>query len=147
MNAAPSSHGIESTGIIDAEHQVQIGLVRALCDAIRLGADAEQRRQILEQLIEYSAVHFMSEQLLMRLCSYPEYDDHVLDHDHMTEALQTVAAKEVAGEGDLALNEAEDMLGFLSRHIATRDLRFTEYYLDWSRRAAVPGTKAPELNP
>jgi hemerythrin len=147
MNADPSSHGNESTGIIDAEHRVQIGLVRALCDAIRLGADAEQRRQILEQLIEYSAVHFMSEQLLMRLCSYPEYDDHVLDHDHMTEALQAVAAKEVAGEGDLALNEAEDMLGFLSRHIATRDLRFTEYYLDWARRAADPGTKAPELNP
>jgi hemerythrin len=144
MNADLTSYGAESAGAIDSEHQVQIGLVRALCDAIRSGADAGQTREILDQAVEYSAVHFMSEQLLMRLCSYPDYDDHVLDHDHMMDALRGVAVRQGGADDGLALNEAQDILGFLSRHIAVRDRRFTEYYLDWSRRAAERATSAPE---
>ncbi len=134
MNADLSSQSVQSAGSMDMEHQVQVGLVRALCDAIREG-DARRTREILEQLVEYSAVHFMSEQLLMRLCSYPDYDDHVLDHDHMMDVLHSASARGAEGGQSVALNEAEDMLGFLSRHIATRDTRFAEYYRDWSRGA------------
>jgi hemerythrin len=120
---------------MDTEHQVQVGLVRALCDAIRTGANPRQTREIFDQLVDHSAAHFMSEQLLMRLCSYPDYDDHVLDHDHMMEVLRSVSARQVEGQPSLALTEAEAVLGFLSRHIATRDQRFIEYYLDWTRKA------------
>lgn len=144
MTADLSAYGAESAGTMDTEHQVQVGLVRALCDAIRTGADAGRTREILDQAVEYSAVHFMSEQLLMRLCSYPDYDDHVLDHDHMMEVLRGVAAQQGEGHGSLALNEAQDVLGFLSRHIAVRDRRFTEYYLDWTRKAADRATGAPK---
>ena len=147
MNADLSSYGAESVGAMDSEHQVQIGLVRALCDSIRSGADAGRTREILDQAVDYSAVHFMSEQLLMRLCSYPDFDDHVLDHDHMMEVLRGAVSRQGEGDGGLALEEAQDMLAFLSRHIATRDRRFTEYYLDWSRRAADPATGALEIKP
>jgi hemerythrin len=143
MNADLSAYGAESAGTMDSEHQVQVGLVRALCDAIRTGVSAERTREILDQAVEYSAVHFMSEQLLMRLCSYPDYDDHVLDHDRAMEMLRGVAARQGEAETGLALTEAQDMLGFLSRHIAVRDRRFTEYYLDWSRKAAKPATSGP----
>jgi hemerythrin len=144
MSTDPASYGAESAAGVDAEHQVQTGLVRALCDAVRLGRDLGQVREILDQLLQYSEVHFMSEQLLMRLCSYPDYDDHVLDHDRMTEMLSAVAARHGAGEQMLALREAQDMLAFLSRHIASRDQQFTAYYLDWSRRAADPRTGGPD---
>lgn len=147
MNAALSAYGAESAGAMDAEHQVQTGLVRALCDAIRGGADAAQTREILDQAVEYSAVHFLSEQLLMRLCSYPDYDDHVLDHDHMMDALRKVGTRQGGLDGSVALNEAQDIMSFLSRHIAARDRRFTEYYLDWTRRAADPATSAPDIAP
>jgi hemerythrin len=147
INAALSAYGAESAGAMDAEHQVQTGLVRALCDAIRSGADAAQTREILDQAVEYSAVHFLSEQLLMRLCSYPNYDDHVLDHDHMMDALRKVAIRQGGLDGSEALNEAQDIMSFLSRHIAARDRRFTEYYLDWTRRAADPATSAPDIAP
>lgn len=136
MTASLSSYGTASAGAINSEHQVQVGLLRALCDAIRTGADAKRTREIFDQVVDHSAAHFMSEQLLMRLCSYPDYDDHVLDHDHMMEVLCGAAARLARGDEGLALNEAHDMLVFLSRHIATRDQRFVEYYLDWSRQAA-----------
>jgi hemerythrin len=147
MSATPPSHDAHSADAIDSEHQVQIGLVRALCDAVHSGADSGQTREILDQVVDYSEVHFLSEQMLMRLCSYPEYDDHVLDHDHMMEMLIGVAARHSAGEGALALDEAQGMLGFLSRHIAIRDRRFVEYYVDWSRKTSDSGSRAPEIKP
>lgn len=147
MSADSSAFGSESAGAIDAEHQIQIGLVRALCDAVRSGADARQTRQILEQLVDYSEAHFMSEQLLMRLSSYPDYDDHVLDHDQMMQMLRTVAASNGEDQDALALDQTQNMLSFLSRHIASRDRRFTEHYLEWSRRVADGATSAPDAAP
>lgn len=147
MNTDPASYGAESAAGVDAEHQVQTGLVRALCEAVRLGRDLGQVREILDQLLQYSEVHFMSEQLLMRLCSYPDYDDHVLDHDRMTEMLGAVAARHGSGERALALREAEEMLDFLSRHVASRDQQFTAYYRNWTAGAADPRTGAPDLSP
>ena len=59
----------------DAEHHVQLSLAQTLCEAASTGVDAALAREILDQLVAYSDVHFLSEQLLMRLCSYPDYDD------------------------------------------------------------------------
>lgn len=147
MNNDPASYGEASAAVIDGEHQVQTAMLRALGDALRAGRDATQARALLEQLVEYSDVHFMSEQLLMRMCSYPDYDDHVLDHDRMMEALHGMAARHAASDGALAPGEIDELTQFLLRHIATRDRRFTAYHLDWTRTAGNPGAKAPESAP
>lgn len=143
-----STHDAEPVETIKTEHQLQIGLACALCDAVRSGADAKHTRRILDQLADFSEAHFMSEQLLMRLASYPDYDNHVLDHDHMMEMLRGIAACMAEGTGDLTAGEAQDMLYFLARHISTRDRRFFEYYLDWRQRASETAvTKAPLTEP
>lgn len=134
MNS-PAKPDAETADASETEHQLQVGLALALCDAVRAGADSARAQQILEQLAGYSEAHFMSEQLLMRLAGYPEYDEHVVDHDHMMEVLQGIATSIAEGGGALTAGEAEDMLYFLSRHIATRDRRFAEYHAEWRRQA------------
>lgn len=138
MSSDRASWGEESVAGVDTEHQVQIGLARALCDALRPAGDLGQVREIFDQLVRYSEVHFMSEQLLMRLCSYPGYEEHVLEHDGMTEMLAAIADRHGAGEQILTLDEAQNMVSSLSRHIADRDQRFTAYYRDWARRGNNP---------
>lgn len=147
MDNDPASYGEASAGVIDGEHQVQTAMLRALGDALRSSRDATQVRALLEQLIAYSDVHFMSEQLLMRMCSYPDYDDHVLDHDRTMETLRGMASRHAASDGALAPGEMDELTQFLLRHIATRDRRFTAYYLDWTRMAGDSAAKAPESAP
>jgi hemerythrin len=91
-------------------------------------------------------VHFLSEELLMRLCSYPDYHEHLADHLHALETLRGVAAALGEGEDLLALRTAEDILGFLARHIATRDRNFAAYHLEWTRRAADLARAAPDIH-
>ena len=60
----------------DREHQVQLALLGKLCVALETGADAVNTSQLLSELIDYSEAHFMSEELLMRMKSYDNFEDH-----------------------------------------------------------------------
>ena len=98
---------------VDREHEVQLGLLRALCVAAGENRAAGEIGEILDHLIAYSEAHFMSEELLMRLKSYDDYEDHVEDH--------------AAGDTALVAGRAAESLDFIGRHIATRDRRFADH--------------------
>jgi hemerythrin len=111
----------------DREHEVQLGLLDALCTAAQDQRDPSSVAEILEQLLAYSEAHFMSEELLMRLKSYDEYEEHVADHEHMLEALRNLAEHHAAGDSTLVSGKAQEALGFIGNHIATRDRRFAAF--------------------
>lgn len=126
---------------VELEHQVQLELLDALCRTSRSGS-AEDAREILEQAMDYCDAHFMSEQLLMRLCSYPEFDAHVQDHERMMEALEAMSAKLPTG-GPVDAAEAERLREVLLRHIGNRDRAFVEYYRGWRRAEPATGPRDP----
>ncbi|MDP2824272.1 MAG: hemerythrin family protein [Sulfuritalea sp.] len=125
--SAISYFNIASNAETDREHQVQLALLQAVCDAVRKKRDADSVAEILEQLIAYSEAHFMSEELLMRLKSYDDYEDHADDHVNMMDTLRDIAASHAAGNTALVAGKATEVLGFIGHHIATRDRRFADY--------------------
>ena len=114
----------------DGEHEVQLGLLTALCQAVREGRDVETIALNLQQLRSYSQAHFASEELLMRMKSYDEYAAHVQDHQHMLDALQEIATNHSLGKASMNADKVEDVLGFIRQHIATRDRQFAEMVRD-----------------
>ncbi|SBT08555.1 Hemerythrin-like metal-binding protein [Candidatus Accumulibacter aalborgensis] len=115
-----------SNAATDGEHDVQLGLLQALCGAVAAHRDAASVSEILDQLIAYSEAHFMSEELLMRLKSHDDYADHVDDHSHMLDVLRQIAADHAAGSSPLVAAKAAEVLDFIGNHIATRDRRFAD---------------------
>lgn len=111
----------------DREHQVQLELLQKLGLAIEAGADAATINQMLGELIDYSEAHFMSEELLMRMKSYDDYEDHQDDHVHMLDVLRDIAAQNASGQSALMAGKAREILGFISQHIATRDKRLADH--------------------
>ena len=112
---------------VDNEHRIQLGMLKALCDAVEAGEPAEKVHELLEQLTAYSELHFMSEELLMRMYSYPDYDDHVLDHEAMTERLKQIMQRYSEGKDSMALQTAIEMLEFLVGHINSRDQALNDF--------------------
>jgi hemerythrin-like metal-binding protein len=100
--------------MIDAEHQIQIQLLNELRRVLREGGDGAELR---ERLADYCRAHFLSEELLMRLHAYPDYDDHVGDHEQLLDAL----------DGLVEPGQADAMAAFLLRHIGERDSRLHGY--------------------
>jgi hemerythrin len=111
----------------DREHQVQLGLLQLLCNAVQDNRDAASVAEILEQLIAYSEAHFTSEELLMRLKSYDDFENHVNEHIHMLDALTQIATDHAAGHSSLVQGKAAEVLGFIGNHISTHDRRFADY--------------------
>jgi hemerythrin len=106
---------------IDSEHQVQIGLMDALEQAVREGRVGERIDELLERLLDYSRVHFLSEQLLMRHRAYPGYEDHVQDHDRMVASLEELRQAYGEGRTDYGLEIMRTLRADLIAHIRGRD--------------------------
>ena len=109
---------------MDAEHRVQVRLIEVLCKAVDDGKPNDEVTDLLQQLIDYSKAHFMSEELLMRLDSYEGFDEHVEDHAQMLETLDALAHGQASGATRLMAGQVKDLLAFLLRHIETRDARY-----------------------
>jgi len=117
--ASPRRH----TGM-DGEHRVQLGLIDALCAAVEARSDHDEIGRILDQLVDYSKAHFLSEELLMRLDSYDGFDDHVQDHAEMLDTLAAMVDTHRTGGAELIPGQARRLLTFLVRHIETRDAHY-----------------------
>lgn len=124
---ADQSPATQSSSDIDKEHQVQIGMLDAFCTLIKENESPRKISEMLKQLYSYSEIHFMSEQLLMRMYAYPDYDDHVEDHESMTEYLNNIQQSFDTGQNDMALETANQMRKFLLGHINSRDQAFADY--------------------
>ena len=125
-NQPPENIDVSS---IDNEHRIQIGLLNALYESVKDKKPESEIIEILNQLTAYSELHFMSEELLMRMYAYPDYDDHVHDHEAMTEHLNDIMNTFTAGQDSMVLKTASDMRQFLLAHITTRDKALTEYLI------------------
>lgn len=127
--------GLEaSQAEMDGEHRIQIGLISALETALGSGASIDEVRTLVEQLVDLSDVHFMSEQVLMRFSAYPDIRRHELEHDSLMETLQRIQAAFDLNDADVMTAESRVMRELLLAHIRTHDFAFALFL----NSAAVP---------
>ncbi len=121
---------------MQAEHRSQFGMVDTLCAALRQGRDQSEIDDILEQVIDYTHVHFMAEQLLMRLHEYPQSREHCQEHARVLEQLQALRRDVQAGTVMNALDVIKTIRKGLRAHIGESDLALSNFLGD--RGVPVP---------
>jgi len=68
---------------VDTEHQFLLSMLEHLNNVFRQG-NKKNREEIatsLEQFIDYTRMHFRSEEDIMRLCHYDGYERHCQEHE------------------------------------------------------------------
>ena len=111
---------------IDNEHSVQIELLRGVEKAVAL-LDRDTALALMKRLDDYTDAHFASEQILMRLHSYPNYATHEGEHGQLLAEFRRIHTR-------LAFDERADLAQSLSglrrwllTHIQTADKAFAEF--------------------
>lgn len=117
----------QSDAQTDGEHGVQLELLHALCAAAQAKPPSGELGELLAQLVTFSEVHCMSEELLMRLNSYDHFEDHVSDHIRMMDELNAMVAAHGSGNTSLVQDRSPAVLEFIQQHMATRDQRLSEF--------------------
>jgi len=125
--SATSQSATESQQTIDNEHLVQLGLVDAVIESVRNGESEANVAQLLGQFVDYTELHFMSEQVLMRHHAYPDYDEHVTGHDTIIKRLHQLHDEFNADSATLTTERALQLKGELMNHIRNRDAALHAY--------------------
>jgi hemerythrin len=113
---------------VEAEHRIQLKLLKVLLDALGRAAEDPARCGVLiRQLLDYSEAHFLSEQVLMREKAYPGYEQHAREHDGLLSELRRLAASWDMGEAGAAADVARRVEGWLLVHMRTTDHSLTLY--------------------
>jgi hemerythrin-like metal-binding protein len=124
MNSTPARVGDKN---IDAEHDLQMQLLDSLSQSLAKGGDFAPTRYLLEQFIEFSDMHFLSEQLVMRLHSYPGYEAHLEEHTRLMKKVRDIRENVFRSEKTPTLQLILELRDWLLTHIATEDAAFGEY--------------------
>jgi hemerythrin len=130
MDEPTQSYDIAS---MEREHSGQLSLLNDLKTAIRSGAGDNVIYALLNELVEKTNLHFLSEQLAMRLHAYEAYESHFLEHERLLTQVQNLKEDLATGTPADKQGLIEALRSWLVIHIQTADQTLAEYL---SRRAA-----------
>jgi hemerythrin len=114
-------------GIIDMQHKNLVGMVNDLHQAVVAGHGKDQLGKILSSLVKYTQIHFKTEESLMESHKYPEYNQHKLEHERLTETVLDFQAKFQRNEVGLTIEVMSFLKSWLSKHIMASDQRYGPY--------------------
>jgi hemerythrin len=118
------SFGITS---MDREHAGQLSMLNDLKAAVRNGADDSLIYALLDELVEHTNLHFLSEQILMRLHAYEASESHFLEHERLLVEVQNLKYNLARGSAADKHSLIEALRSWLVVHIQTADKRLAEY--------------------
>ncbi|CDI03826.1 putative hemerythrin-like protein [Candidatus Competibacter denitrificans Run_A_D11] len=120
------SVGVEE---VDQQHKGLAQMVNELNGAIHGGWGKETRDDIIVKLLEYTRVHFATEESLMSISNYPHLKEHKKQHENLIDIVKAYVKK--YNENPEASNY--EFLFFLKRwlveHIMKDDKLMGEYLI------------------
>ena len=124
---------------MDREHADQLSLLNDLKVAVRGGAPDSLVYALLDELVEHTDLHFLSEQLAMKLHAYEASESHFLEHQRLLAEVQNLKSGLATGTATDKNSLIEALRSWLIVHIQTADKTLAEYL---STRTAQPAEPA-----
>jgi len=120
------SVGIET---IDAEHKSLLRLINNLQSAVRYYTGQEFERRALQELLDYTKVHFAREEALMKEYNFPGYEAHKCEHDQMAAKVDEMVARYEQNTVG-AMDEISKFLRkWLITHIRVTDQGYSDFLI------------------
>ena len=125
---------------MEREHAGQLRLFNDLKAAVRGGADDSFVYALLEELVEHTNLHFLSEQLAMKLHAYEASESHLLEHERLLAEVQNLRHGLETGTATDKQGLIEALRSWLVIHIQTADKALADYL---NTQAAQPRKASP----
>lgn len=132
---------------MDRQHQrllVLINKVEMISHITSNRADFQEKTMdVLEDLLNYTLLHFASEEVLLRMFEYPEYEEHKKAHDKfvafVTKKKEHAQSLFDSNQHAKINSELDDLYNFLKKwllgHIMKTDMQYTDFFLAVTRKA------------
>lgn len=121
---------------MDREHSGQLNLLNDIKAAVRGGAPDSLVYALLDDLVKHTNLHFLSEQLTMKLHAYEAYESHFREHERLLIEVENLKRNLATGTATDKHGLVEALRSWLVVHIQTADRALAEYL---STRATEQG--------
>jgi hemerythrin len=112
-----------SVGIakIDEQHMEIVVFLNELYDSMKAGKGKDTLNAVLKSLMEYTRTHFTTEESLMKLYAYPDYEAHKQKHEKMTQHVLELKKQYDFGQISSPIQIANFLKDWLTKHIQGTD--------------------------
>ncbi len=119
-----------SVGIkeIDNQHKYFIGLMNDLYNAITASKGREELKSLFQNLIEYSEVHFATEEKYFDEFKYEGAAEHKLKHQEMRDEIKRIKGMENKNEIDFYGGIVFFLSQWLDDHLEKMDQKYVECF-------------------
>lgn len=106
---------------IDNDHKKLVGLIDELYLAMSEGKAKSIIEEVVENLIDYTKVHFRREEFYMKSTGYENFDQHKQAHDAFIDQVAAFQQKLIAGKDNFSIEVLGFLREWLSQHILKVD--------------------------
>jgi hemerythrin len=119
-----------SVGIpeIDEQHKTLFTLVNTLYVAILDHKGTAACTEVLDELVDYTRVHFGLEQSLMHIGKYPEYENHCALHRELVDEVVALQDKIRSGKASISFELLHFLRTWLIKHILGEDKKYAAFF-------------------
>ncbi len=115
--------------VFDDEHKQLVQLVNKLNQALQAGSAKKTMEEILQNLVNYTKIHFTHEEDYMVLYDYPEYAKHKQEHEALTNQVMDFLQRYNAGKASFSLELMNFLKDWLTKHILGSDKKYKDFFL------------------
>lgn len=119
-----------SVGIpeIDEQHKALFGLVDKIHVAILDHKGTAACVEVLDELVDYTRIHFALEQSLMHMGKYPDYENHCVLHRDLVTQVETLQKKIHSGSAAISFELLHFLRNWLHKHILSEDKKYAHFF-------------------
>ncbi|MDH5510547.1 MAG: bacteriohemerythrin [Nitrospinota bacterium] len=113
---------------LDDQHKNLFRLINELNDLSLQKQSEVTFKDLMEEILEYTAYHFFAEEEIMRKHGFPHVEKHKLEHDEMRRVMRDFYARCI-DEDFICLNEVlEELIDWLHTHLGKADTLYAQYF-------------------
>ena len=112
---------------IDSQHKKLFQIADQLHAAMLAGQGREMLDKILSNLVDYTKLHFSTEEGLMQKHRYPEYLQHKAEHEKLTQQVVAFHQDFVAARKTVTIDLMRFLSNWLTHHIAGTDRKIAVF--------------------
>ncbi len=122
------SVGVE---LFDEQHRKMFSYINELNDALMEVEERVVMHEILDNLKEYTIVHFNDEEVNMKKYHFEEFDEHEEEHQKLTQQVVDLADEfaEDPGKSFDAVKVMDFLYHWIVDHILDTDKKYAEFFV------------------
>jgi hemerythrin len=116
--------------LIDEQHKKLIEIINDLHDAMVTGQGKTIMDDVLARLIDYTKMHFSTEERLMAQYKYPDRVTHETQHIELTTQVGQLYLKVQQNKGSVTIETMTFLKNWLNHHILETDKKFGAFLIE-----------------